>query len=155
MGKILEHVYDPGWWFTAIFIGFIVNILAGLLQSPIDTYLSQISSRARKWRARREELLETRACFIAEDNNLILLYLLKGLALIIIELFVTGVFVGSYLMYRLLGSEEGMRIPSIIVMMLSGFLAIKIYYRAIYRFKCANRAEELYLANKSKPPPTA
>jgi hypothetical protein len=155
VGKIVEHVNDPGWWFTTLFAAFLVNILAGLLQARRAKYLSQISSRAHNWRIRREQSFETRAHFIAGDSNLILLYLLEGLALLIIELLVIGIFVGSYWTYRLLGSEESLRIPSIIVMIFSGLLGIKVSYSVIYRFKCAKRAEHLYLVAKSQTAPKA
>ena len=148
MEKILEHLQDPDWWFNIVFMAMVISIPIRFLQIPVDKFLSQISSRAKMRRAKREELFETHVGSIAKDGDLILFNFLRGLALLITALFLIAIFVGSYLMYRFSESEKYLRFPSIALMIISGLLIIKNFYRATYRFKCCIRAKDLYAANR-------
>ena len=51
MEEIKGYLASPGWWFTAIAMGLLVNLASAYLKRPLDAWLSGVSTR---WRARSE-----------------------------------------------------------------------------------------------------
>jgi hypothetical protein len=52
MENIKQNLLDPAWWFTVVFIGIIVGIIAASLRNSIGTLLSHLSNR---YRIRKEK----------------------------------------------------------------------------------------------------
>jgi hypothetical protein len=53
MERILEHLKDPSWWFTAVLVCILANLFTSYLRDWISLILSRYSARIRHKRCRR------------------------------------------------------------------------------------------------------
>lgn len=49
MDEILGYLTSPGWWFSVVAAGLVINLAAAYIKQPIDAALTGVSGR---WRAR-------------------------------------------------------------------------------------------------------
>lgn len=63
MDEIRNSFSSPAWWFSAVFLAIVVNVLSAYLKSPIDKLLSKISTT---WRNRNEA---ARAQYLQKVNE--------------------------------------------------------------------------------------
>ena len=45
MDKILEHIQDPSWWFSAFFVAILASILAAFVKDWVAVFISHFSKR--------------------------------------------------------------------------------------------------------------
>jgi hypothetical protein len=54
MGNVLRNLSDGSWWFTVVFLGVFVSVLAGLLKDQIEWWLLSLSAALDDRRKARE-----------------------------------------------------------------------------------------------------
>ena len=86
MERILEHLNDPGWWFTAVFIALLINLSANYLFGWIPLILSRYSVRIRSKRRRRLIAMVREVRALKRDIRLLVMEGIK-LAILILILF--------------------------------------------------------------------
>jgi hypothetical protein len=77
MGRILEYLKDPSWWFTALFVGMIASLLAGYLKDWIPLVASQYSVTARRRRRKRLVRMARQIIRIKRDPRLLLSHMAR------------------------------------------------------------------------------
>jgi hypothetical protein len=80
MDQFLKNLFDPGWWFSGFFFAIVAVLVNGVLQEPVNRWLSSSSGWYRSRRAvtllRREQRLEL---LVMEPTLLILFTVRNGI----------------------------------------------------------------------------
>ncbi len=58
MQSIYKIFSDPAWWFGVFIVGIIINLLSSYIKSPLDKFLSSISSKWEERVLKREAILD-------------------------------------------------------------------------------------------------
>lgn len=107
MEEIRSSFSSPAWWFSAVFLAILVNVLSAYLKSPIDKLLSKISAT---WRNRNEA---ARAKYleklnqVAASSELQMIHLMEALSLRsksngwLVVVVINGLFLSASLQVRI------------------------------------------------------
>jgi len=71
MDAIIQQLKDPGWWFTAVFVGIVGSIIAGFCQNRISAWAARYSVAAKERRQRKLKEAEERIRFLVENPDLL------------------------------------------------------------------------------------
>ena len=91
MDRILEHLRDPSWWFTAVIIGVIASILAGFTKDYLERKFGILLLRSKKKRE-AARLARTKAIEAwSQNEGLVTLILLRTIltAIVVVALLCT------------------------------------------------------------------
>jgi hypothetical protein len=77
MESIIRLFKDPGWWFTAVFIGILASLLAAYLRDGISSLAALTSTTFRVRRDRRLAAEQTRIHLLAKHPDLLLAELIR------------------------------------------------------------------------------
>lgn len=85
MKKIFDLLSDPSFWFAAIFISFIVNIIAGFIKDWIQNIWVRYSKR-RKDKFNRESLLfQEKVKYLKDNPDVLRVYQLNFIYLSVLQ----------------------------------------------------------------------
>jgi hypothetical protein len=110
-----ETLANPIWWFTSIFVGLVVSIIANRLTDPISSFLGRFVQSIRERNEAYNSQIEAEVTGIQDDTNAILLlhlqrnyYLIKQAIGVIIGLsLVTLAITDLYKLISILASIAG------------------------------------------------
>lgn len=100
MDKILENLKDPSWWFTAVFIAIVANILAAFFRSGLSVALSTMSKRYRVWREKKKVDEEREIAVIASDATLLVAECIRSAVMTMLSLYTAILFIGGFVAYK-------------------------------------------------------
>lgn len=103
MENILRNLKDPSWWFTVVFVGFLIAMLGPPLRLLLFKFLSLFSSRMKEKWERYIQKVERKADWILSDLNLLILHSIITLAMFI--LWVVSLLLALY--FKLIIDGEG------------------------------------------------
>ena len=73
MSAILKYLKDHAWWFNAVFVAVVVNVVAGLLRGAISSFLSRISKSYAERKKTREAAFRAKVQNLASDHTSLIL----------------------------------------------------------------------------------
>ncbi len=74
MDTISKLLSDPAWWFTAIFIAIVINLLSTYLRDFIDRIFSKLSRKYRLRTIKKDKEGEQLAVHLANDPTMLVMY---------------------------------------------------------------------------------
>ena len=107
MDEILNSFSSPAWWFSAVFLAVLVNVVSAYLKSPIDKLFSKVFAT---WRSRNDlarARYASRLKQIGASSDLQMLCLLEALALRsksnswLVVVVINGLFLSASLQVRI------------------------------------------------------
>lgn len=119
MNRITEHLTDPGWWFTAVFVAVLVSLAAAFLKDALLTALAKVSKYYRTRKKQRDEEVEKQVNLILNDPILFILSYSKIIFQTSAALTLTTIYSVMYGLY--ISLPEGVNIKAKLIL---GFMTI-------------------------------
>ena len=79
MNEILNSFSSPAWWFSAVVVALIINILSAYLKLPMDKILLSVSATWRSRNAIAKARHQEQVVEVSRSSDLQIIYLLKAL----------------------------------------------------------------------------
>lgn len=95
MTQILEYIKDPAWWFSAFFIAIIASVVAGFAKDYIQSWIGNLSAKAKQRQSRRSEDRERALTALEENETFLIISMIRAVALLILMMSAIILFVVS------------------------------------------------------------
>jgi hypothetical protein len=145
---------DPGWWFTAVFVGIIAALFGSYLRDAISWVAARSSETLRARRDARLSSDRLRIDFLARHPDLLVMEMCRVLVAIIIFTGVAGFYISLPAFFDAVEKmpplvDYGLAFPTTglmnrLVLTLTGAFAMVAGYRAVLRLKLVSRARREY-----------
>ncbi|RNC67344.1 MAG: hypothetical protein ED859_15090 [Desulfuromonadales bacterium] len=155
MNVIIKEINKPEWWFTVVFVGLIVGVIAAYAKDWIASLCSIVSERFNKYNQRREQIEQKEIQLLASDIRLVIMeyirtafHMAAALALVSLSTFIPvwklvrnrfpEVDPISQMIYmdkvrKIMGIEDS-QIGDTVVITVFGLLGFVLWYKAMMRF---------------------
>jgi hypothetical protein len=92
MDSIIKLVRDPGWWFTAVFVGILASLTASYFRDVISSRVARVSGVFRARREARLALEQRRIGFLVAHPDLLIMEMVRCTTGVVLFLGVVGCF---------------------------------------------------------------